>query len=212
MTTADRGPHGGGERPVDRAALEGDVDAVAPRLLGTVLSSRGVRGRIVEVEAYDEDDPASHTARGRTDGNATMFGPAGHLYVYLSHGLHHCANVVVGPAGVGAAVLIRAVEVVAGADTAIERRGGRGRDDARVLAGGPGRLGQALALTRADDGRDLLGDRHGPRLLDDGWRPAAVSRGPRVGVRLAPDVPWRWWVTSSPAVSRYRRHPGAGPA
>lgn len=198
-------------RPVPRSSLEGDAPRVAPRLLGLLLVTDDVVGRIVEVEAYRQDDPASHTHRGRTDANATMFGPAGHLYVYLSHGLHHCANVVVGRSGEGAAVLVRAVEVVAGRATALTRREGRGERDPRLLAGGPGRLGQALALTRAHDGHDLLADGPGPRLRDDGHVVDHVAAGPRVGVRLAADLPWRFWATGSPAVSRYRRHPRAEP-
>ena len=195
-------------RRAPRTWLERDPTEVAPSLLGLLLEANGVVGRIVEVEAYREDDPASHSHRGRTGANGTMFGPAGLLYVYLSHGLHHCANVVVGPAGVGAAVLVRAVEVVEGRDVAIARRG-RGSDDPRVLGGGPGRVGQLLGLSREHDGHDLLGPEAGPRLLDDGHAVGRIASGPRVGVRLGADAAWRWWVDGSAAVSRYRRHPGA---
>lgn len=191
-----------------RAALAGPVEEVAPTLLGTLLVAAGVVGRIVEVEAYDEHDPASHSARGRTAANATMFGPPGHLYVYLSHGIHHCGNVVVSPEGRGAAVLVRSVEVETGRDLALARRSGRGATDARLLAGGPGRVGEVLALRRDHDGHDLLGG-VGPMLLSDGAPRGTVGRGPRVGVRLAADVPWRWWLRGSRAVSRYRRHPRA---
>lgn len=202
----------GDVRPLDRADLRLPVDEVAPRLLGTLLVANGVTGRVVEVEAYDEDDPASHSHRGRTGGNTTMFGPAGRLYVYLSHGLHHCANVVTGEEGHGAAVLLRAAAIVDGRATALARRAGRGVDDPRLLAGGPGRLGEAFGLTRAHDGRDLLaigGD--GPALLEDDRPTAPVRRGPRVGVRLAADRQRRWWVDEHPAVSDYRRHPHAPP-
>lgn len=202
----------GATRPLDRAVLVGPVDDVAPRLLGVLLVAGGVVGRVVEVEAYDEEDPASHSSRGRTPGNATMFGRAGHLYVYLSHGLHHCANVVVGDEGRGAAVLLRAAAVVDGRATALARRGGRGADDPRLLAGGPGRLGAAFGLTRADDGVDLVAvGGGGPALLTDDRRVGRLRRGPRVGVRLAADRPRRWWVDDHPAVSAYRRHPLAPP-
>ena len=211
---------GDGPVPVERDALARPVDVFAPALLGSLLACRGVLGRVVEVEAYDESDPASHTHGGRTPSNATMFGPAGHLYVYVSHGIHLCANVVAGPAGAGEAVLLRAVEVVAGRGVALQRRSGRGADDARLLAGGPGRLGQAFGLRREDDGTDLLrpavadvrpgaAPDDGPRLLSDYWSPPEVGTGPRVGVRLAADAHRRWWVAGSPAVSRYRRHPRA---
>lgn len=195
--------------PVPAGRLVGPVEQVAVDLLGLLLVGRGLVARIVEVEGYDQDDPASHTHHGRTAANATMFGPPGRLYVYLSHGLHHCGNVVVGPEGTGAAVLLRALAVEHGAGVALERRDGRGADDARALAGGPGRVGQVLALDRGDDGLDLL-DPAGPLVLrDDGQRPDDVARGPRTGVRLAADRPWRWWVADHPAVSRYRRHPRA---
>jgi len=195
--------------PVPAERLVGPVERVAPDLLGLLLVGRGLVARVVEVEGYDEDDPASHTHHGRTDANATMFGPPGRLYVYLSHGLHHCGNVAVGPRGVGAAVLLRALAVERGGPVALRRREGRGADDPRLLAGGPGRVGQVLALDRADDGLDLLDPGAGMVLRDDGQRPAHVVTGPRVGVRLAADRPWRWWVADHPAVSRYRRHPRA---
>lgn len=195
----------------DRDALLGPVAAVAPTLLGAVLSGRGVVARVVEVEAYAEDDPASHSARGPTAANASMFGSPGRLYVYLSHGLHHCVNVSVGPVGRGDAVLVRAVEVLDGRRTAVARRGGRGERDPRLLAGGPGRVGQVLGATRADDGASLLGG--GPLTLGHGPGPGTdeVRSGPRVGVRLGADRPWRWWLAAVPAVSTYRRHPDAPP-
>ncbi len=197
-------------RLIDRGRLRGAAEEVAPRLLGALLVGRGVTARIVEVEAYGPDDPASHAARGRTGANATMFGPPGHLYVYTSYGIHRCANVVVDEEGVGAAVLLRAVDVVAGEEVALARRGADGQRPPRWLGGGPGRLGQVFDLeTQRDDGLDLI-DADAPLVLrSDGTEPDAVSTGPRVGVTQAPDVPWRFWWTDHPAVSRYSRSPRA---
>ena len=195
--------------PMRREDLVGPAPAVAPRLLGARLVGRGVVARIVEVEAYGPDDPASHAVRGRTPANRTMFAAAGHLYVYVSYGVHHLGNVVVGPTGTGAAVLLRAVEVVAGEEVARARRGADGPRSARWLAGGPGRLGQVLDLrTDRDDGLDLL-DEDAPLVLCPGEEVGDVASGPRVGVSGAPDVPWRFWVAGHPAVSRYTRSPRA---
>lgn len=197
---------------MDRALLRGPADEVAPRLLGALLAGRDVVARIVEVEAYGPDDPASHAARGRTGANATMFGPPGHLYVYTSYGIHRCANVVVGDEDVGAAVLLRAVAVEAGEEVATMRRGADRPRSPRWLGGGPGRLGQVLDLaTQRDDGLDLLDASSDLHLRTDGTAPPAVSTGPRVGVTQAPDLPWRFWWTDHPAVSRYTRSPRATP-
>jgi DNA-3-methyladenine glycosylase len=168
-----------------------------------VLSHAGVAVRITEVEAYDgENDPASHAFRGRTPRNEVMFGPAGFLYVYFSYGMHWCANVVVGEAGRASAVLLRAGEVVDGVDLARSRRGERVAD--RSLARGPACLTQALGIGREHDGMDLRG-----HLTLPPARPADVSAGPRVGVSLAHDVPWRFWVTGDRTVSSYKRSPRA---
>lgn len=176
---------------------------VAPRLLGGVLTHAGVAVRITEVEAYDgENDPASHAYRGRTPRNEVMFGPAGHLYVYFSYGMHWCANVVVGEPGRASAVLLRAGEVVDGVDLARSRRGERVVD--RSLARGPACLTQALGIGREHDGMDLRG-----HLTLPSTPPADVSVGPRVGVTLAHDVPWRFWVTGDRTVSSYKRSPRA---
>ena len=184
-------------------ALAGPVVEVAPRLLGGVLTHAGVSVRLTEVEAYDgADDPASHAYRGRTRRNEVMFGPAGHLYVYFSYGMHWCANVVVGEPGRAAAVLLRAGEVVEGHDLARTRRGERVTD--RSLARGPACLCQALAIDRDNDGMDLTGHLELP---PDG--PPEVSTGPRVGVSLAHDVPWRFWLTGDRTVSAYKRSPRA---
>lgn len=201
--------------------LAGPVLAVAPTVLGTRLAvshdAHEVVVRIEEVEAYDQDDPASHAYGGPTGRNRVMFGPPGHLYVYRSHGIHLCANVVCGPEGHGAAVLLRGGTVVAGRETAVARRGGRDGD--AWLAAGPGRLAQALGLRADDDSAWLLGEGR-VRLLDRpepvaaseaGWStgPVQVVSGPRVGVTRAPDRPWRFWLRGAPGVSTYRRSPRA---
>lgn len=174
-------------RRVSRRLLAGDAPDVAPLLLNKLLVHGECVGRIVEVEAYRDDDPASHTFRGRTERNAVMFGPPGHLYVYFTYGMHYCANVVTGPAGSGAAVLLRAVEPVAGLEMMSQRRSGRPQ-----LANGPAKLCQAFGIDRHHDGEDLLrGD--GVGLFDDGVDPPTQPVvGPRVGITKAVDVPWRW--------------------
>lgn len=182
-----------------RGALEGPVLEAAPRLLNAVLRHGDVAVRLTEVEAYDgAEDPGSHAFRGRTRRNAVMFGPAGHLYCYFTYGMHVCCNVVCGPEGRASAVLLRAGEVVEGVETARERRP-RARD--RDLARGPARLCSALGIELSHDGTDLAA---GPVTLTLGEPPAAVSTGPRVGLRGAPDRPWRFWATGDPSVSVYR--------
>jgi DNA-3-methyladenine glycosylase len=168
--------------------------------LGGLLSHAGVTVRITEVEAYaGAADPGSHAYRGRTARNATMFGPAAHLYVYFTYGMHFCANVVCGPQGSASGCLLRAGEVVEGIETARERRLGSSDRD---LARGPARLTRVLDLTREHDGADLV---LGPVRLELPAEPeAAVSTGPRVGLRGAPERPWRFWITGDPTVSAYR--------
>ncbi len=189
--------------------LAGPVLEVAPRLLGARLTRATpegvVRLRITEVEAYDgAADPGSHAYRGETRRNATMFGPPGRLYTYFTYGMHVCANVVCGPDGTAAAVLLRAGQVEAGLDVVRARRPGASDRD---LARGPARLCRALAIGLGEDGADLSGPdlvltlpEPSPAGPDDG----RVSRGPRVGLRLAPDRPWRFWLTGDPTVSAYR--------
>jgi len=176
------------------------VHDVAPELIGATLLFDGVGGVIVEVEAYDRDDPAAHGFRGKTARNATMFGAAGHAYVYRSYGVHWCLNFVCEDAGVASAVLIRALEPVAGLDT---MRARRGVANDRLLCAGPGRLCQALGITREHDGLaldeppfELLAGKIAPKVL----------RGPRVGITKAAERPWRYGLAGSRFLSRpFRR-------
>lgn len=193
-----------------RAWLARPASDVAPELLGWRLSHTTDQGTVTveltEVEAYlGEDDPASHAFRGRTPRNVVMFGHAGHLYTYLSYGMHWCCNVVTGVDGHASAVLLRAGRVVEGTDLARSRRGERVRDTG--LARGPGCVGQALGLGRDHNGADLLDG--GELRLAPPVRPPVheVRRGHRVGVTLAHDVPWRFWVADDPTVSAYKRSP-----
>ncbi len=189
------------------ALVARDPRLVAPDLLGLVLRHGDRAGRIVEVEAYcGRDDPAAHTYRGRTPRNATMFGRPGLLYVYRSYGLHWCANVVCGEEGEGVAVLVRAVRPMEGlaemrSARAAGRRAGAGPMVERDLCRGPGRLTSALGIRGDHDGADLLTGDRDVHLLDDGWRPPRISRGPRVGITVAADLPWRWWERDAPEVS-----------
>lgn len=158
----------------------------------------GVGGVIVETEAYAPDDPASHSFGGRTSRNATMFGPAGRLYVYRSYGVHWCANVVCGVEGVGAAVLLRALEPTSGLD---EMRARRGVADSRLLAAGPGRLTQALAISGIHDGLDLA---EPPFELIASETTRRVIESPRIGITRAMDRLWRYSLAGSTFVSRPR--------
>lgn len=195
-----------------RAWLGRPASEVAPELLGWRLSHTTPEGTVTvaltEVEAYlGQDDPASHAFRGRTPRNLVMFGRAGHLYTYLSYGMHWCCNVVTGVDGHASAVLLRAGRVVHGAELARARRGERVKDAA--LARGPGCLGQALGLGREHNGADLLASGE-LRLEPPAERTAhEVRSGHRVGVTLAHDVPWRFWVAGDPTVSAYKRSPRA---
>lgn len=221
-----------GQRPVLRADLVDLPLRVAPRLLGatlmTVVDGVETHLRITEVEAYhgkgtgDAPDPGSHARMGPTARNATMWGEPGHLYVYLSHGIHSCINVVCGAEGEAGGVLLRAGEVVRGAEAAAARRGASvplGRTAARDLARGPGRLGQALGLRHGlHDGIDAvtgaeMNDAVARLLLAD---PVAdISAGPRVGVAgIAGTMafPWRFWITGDPTVSPFRWGRGAADA
>ncbi|MGI8422124.1 MAG: DNA-3-methyladenine glycosylase [Gaiellaceae bacterium] len=169
------------------------VHEVAPELIGATLHLAGVGGRIVEVEAYDREDPASHAFRGMTARNAAMFGPPGHAYVYRSYGIHWCANLVCADAS---AVLLRALVPTDGLERMRERRG---LEDERLLCSGPGRICQALGIDRSHDALPL--DEPPFELLARTERPELV-RCPRVGITRAAERPWRILEVGSPYVSR----------
>jgi DNA-3-methyladenine glycosylase len=182
--------------------VEPDVLTHAKSLLGRTLTGHGVAVRITEVEAYEGiNDPASH-AFTRTPRSEIMYGPPWRLYVYQTRH-HFCANIVTGPTEVAAAVLVRAGEVIDGIELARERRGGV--PDAG-LARGPGNLTQALGITLADLGSDVLSGT-GVRLGPEVDSPGSITSGPRVGVSRAADVPWRFWLVGERSVSAYRRSP-----
>ena len=188
-------------RPLGREFYRRDSRAVAPDLLGKVVVAGERRGRIVEVEAYcGPEDPAAHSYRGPTARNATMFGPPGHLYVYFTYGMHWCCNPVCGDDDEGVAVLLRALEPLAGLEAMRAARGGvRDRD----LCRGPARLCEALGITGTLDGADLVTGDRGVSIVDDGTPPPAdPAVGPRIGITRGADSPWRWWVPDSPWVSR----------
>lgn len=175
--------------------LPSDTVEAARRLLGCVvvrvLDGCVMAGRIVETEAYRQDDPASHSFRGPSARNASMFGPPGHAYVYLVYGTHHCLNVVTEPTGVGAAVLIRALEPLVGIEAMQARRGHP------KLTDGPGRLCQALDIDRRFDGENLLGSET-LYLLADAPRPAeTILATPRIGISKAVERPWRFVLVDS---------------
>lgn len=192
-----------GALPLPRAFYARDAVVVARALLGRVLECdlgrERVAGRIVEVEAYrGARDPASHAFRGETPRNRVMFGPPGHAYVYFTYGMHHCLNVVCGREGVAAAVLVRALEPLAGLELARERRGVQ---EAARLMRGPGCVAQALGLTRVHDGSDLVG---GPlRVTREPARRFGrrIACGTRVGIRVGLEHPWRFWLEGHPCVS-----------
>jgi len=195
-----------------REHLEVDVLEAARLLLGCLLVADRPSGpvvvRLVELEAYrGSDDPAAHSYRGRTARNAVMFGPPGHLYVYLIYGMHFCTNISCLPDSEPGAVLLRAAEIVS--DPAVARLyRPTARSDAE-LARGPARLATLLGLRREHNGLDLINPTSPVRLLAGDPVPAEqVCTGPRVGVAAAKDRPWRFWVHGSPAVSVYRRHAG----
>jgi len=172
------------------------AELVARQLIGVTVLVDGVGGRIVETEAYDREDPASHAFSGPTERNASMFGPPAHAYVYRSYGIHWCLNFVCREEGHGAGVLIRALEPVAGLDLMRQRRDA---DDAWLLCSGPGKLCQALGVTRALNGMALALP---PFALLPAVPGLEVVAGPRIGISKAVDVPWRFGLAGSRFVSR----------
>lgn len=213
--------------PATRAALAALPVEVAPLLLGGVLEvalgGEAVAVRLTEVEAYHgvgtgpEPDPGSHARMGRTARNATMWGEPGHLYVYLSHGIHSCVNVVCGPEGQAGGILLRAGEVIEGEDVAFARR--PAARVARDLARGPGRLGDAVGLRHpVHDGIDAVTSLPRAGASARLWLPTAprtdIQAGPRVGVAGVAGTaafPWRFWIAGDPTVSPFRWGRGAGP-
>jgi DNA-3-methyladenine glycosylase len=191
-----------------RTALDGDAVELAPSLLGCVLVSMigggTVAVRITEVEAYrGADDPASHAFRGLTRRNSVMFDEPGHLYTYFVYGMHWCANVVTGPSGRPSAVLLRAGEVLTGMDLASARR--RPTTKQHQLARGPAGLASVLGLAAEQNGLDLCSPESAVTMRRGTPIPAgSISVGPRVGVSVAAELPWRFWQADAPSVSAYR--------
>ncbi len=181
---------------IDQEFFARPVGEVARDLLGCTMAVGQTAGTIVEVERYQQDDPASHSFRGPTARAAVMFGPPGRLYVYRSYGVHWCANVVCEPAGSGAAVLLRALAPVAGLDVMRERRGGVAD---RLLCSGPGRLCAALGI---DGSMNATVIGKGPVRILRGDAVSDVLSGPRIGISVATDRPWRLGVAGSPHLSR----------
>jgi DNA-3-methyladenine glycosylase len=185
----------------DFSFLNGLASDIAPRLLGCILErhldGQILRARIVETEAYDQTDVASHSYKGKTPRTEIMFGPAGHLYVYFTYGMHYCCNIVVGEEGYGAAVLLRALEPIEGLKTMEERRGRRGKE----VTNGPAKLCQAFGIDKAMNGHDLHGGEL--RLIP---QPALESSGivqtTRIGISQGKDVPWRFYVKDNEYVSK----------
>lgn len=169
---------------------------VAPQLIGCEFYVDGVGGIIVEVEAYDQSEPASHTYTGKSVRNAAMFGPPGCAYVYRSYGIHWCLNFVCGPVNHGAGVLIRAIEPTQGLNIMRERRG---LEAERLLCSGPGRVGQALGIVHSMNGHELTKD---PFKLLPPSQKVDIVHGPRIGISKAVDLQWRFGLKGSPYVSK----------
>ena len=178
------------------ADFGGDSEAMARTLIGAILLVDGVGGRIVETEAYDRADPASHSFSGPTPRNQAMFGPPGRAYVYRSYGIHWCLNFVCREEGHGAGVLIRAIEPLEGLDVMRQRRG---LEDARLLCSGPGRVGEALAIAHDLNGRRLDQPPFKVHAADDGYE---IVAGPRIGISRAMEVHWRFGLAGSRFLSR----------
>lgn len=186
---------------LDFAFLDGAANAVAPLLLGCILErtidGRTLRARIVETEAYDQTDVASHSYNGRTPRTEVMFGPSGHLYVYFTYGMHYCCNVVVGKEGFGAAVLIRALEPLEGIDSMEDRRQRSGIE----LTNGPAKLCQALGIDKAMNGHDL----HNEPLRLIPQPPLShqdIVQTTRIGISKGMEMPWRFFIADNEWVSK----------
>jgi DNA-3-methyladenine glycosylase len=192
-------------RNIDKDAfafLDNPASEAAPRLLGCILErtigGKTLRAKIVETEAYDQADAASHSFKWKTPRTEVMFGPAGHLYVYFTYGMHYCCNIVTGPAGHGAAVLIRAVEPLEGRDTMMFNRGSQ---SAYQLTNGPAKFCQAFGIDKSLNGQDLR--REPLRLIEQGKLPANdIVTTTRIGISKAQDVPWRFYIRANPYVSK----------
>lgn len=180
-------------RMLSRSFFDRPVVEVAREVIGATLTLEGVGGRIVEVEAYDETDPASHSFKGPTARNGAMFGPAGHAYVYKIYGIHFCLNFVCRP---GSAILIRALEPLVGIDAMAARRG---QANPRQLCSGPGKLAQALGIDRGHDGLALD---EMPFAIAGGGAEAPIVTGPRIGITKGVETPWRFALSGSPFISR----------
>ena len=193
-------------KPLPREFYLQDTRLAAQKLLGQLVvrhlpSGETLSGIIVETEAYLTDDPACHAYRGQTPRNAAMFGPPGHAYVYFTYGLHMMLNLVCALEGIAEAVLIRALEPVEGVDTMRENRGGIA--DIRQLTNGPGKLAQALALTRlAHNGLDVTDVGGALQILPTAYPPFEIVTKTRIGITQGVDLPWRYYVAGNPFVSR----------
>lgn len=184
--------------------LSRPAEEVAPRLLGSLLvkeldDGKRLVGRIVEVEAYGQSDAASHSYKGRTPRTDVMFGPAGHLYVYFTYGMHYCCNVVTGPEGQGSAVLIRAIEPIEGAEIMLRNRQGRGGIE---LTNGPAKLCEAFHIDKSWNGHDLRGS---PLrlLIRDPVAATDIVQTTRIGISQARDLPWRFYLRGNPYISKH---------
>jgi DNA-3-methyladenine glycosylase len=199
--------------------LDEPAEVVAPRLLGCILERRlaggqVLRARIVETEAYDQTDAASHSYRGRTPRTEIMFGPAGFLYVYFTYGMHYCCNIVCGPVGRGSAVLLRAAEPLTGVEAMAQNRLAAGKHPAKLtanplvnptvnLTNGPAKLCQALRIDKALNGADLQSGAGGVRLIIKPPLPAdEIVQTVRIGIKQAVDVPWRFYIKNNPYISK----------